>query len=289
LSSSAPKAPPAELIDLHRAYNRETIGNGESFAQHRARVTDLVANAGAGGRCALLGAGNGNDVDLVALLDRYAEVHLIDLDREAIVATRNRLPPALAARVFLHGPVDLGGGLRRLTAWRKRAVSPAELGALPGQSAAEALQALPDRFDVVASCCLLSQIVHTCDRVLGAQHGQLEAVACALVVAHVRTLVQLVAPGGVGLLITDTVSSETYPLEELWGSRAPLALLDELEVAQNQLSGTGPVFLRRILRTDDVVAPLVGAGGLRLIEPWLWRFNATMTLLAYALIFSRKS
>ena len=280
------KAPPAELIELHRGYNRETVGNGDSFAQHRARVTDLIANAAAGGRCALLGAGNGNDVDLAALLDRYAEVHLIDLDREAIVATRDRLPPALAARVFLHGPIDLGGGLRRLAAWRKRPVSPAELGALPGESAAEALQALPDRFDVVASCCLLSQIVHTCDRVLGAQHGQLEAVACALVVAHMRTLVQLVASGGVGLLVTDTVSSETYPLEELWDSRTPLALLDELEAAQNQLSGTGPVFLRRILRTDDVIAPLVG--GVKLVEPWLWRFNPTLTLLAYGLTFSRR-
>jgi hypothetical protein len=237
------------------------------------------------GTCALLGAGNGNDVDLVALLQKFAEVHLVDLDREAITAARARLPEALAARVFLHAPIDLGGGLRRLAAWRGRPVTTAELGALPQESAGEAMRALPVRFDVVASCCLLSQIVHTCDRVLGARHAQLEVVACALVVAHVRTLVQLVKPGGAGVLITDTVSSETYPLDELWGSRAPLALLDELEASQNQLSGTGPVFLRRILRTDDVVAPLVA--NVRLVEPWLWRFNPQLTLLAYALTFSR--
>jgi hypothetical protein len=291
--ASLSKALPPELVDLHRGYNRDTAGNRDTFAGHRARVTALIVEAagqgaagnGEAGRCALLGAGNGNDVDLLALLAKFREVHLIDLDREAIAATRDRLPPQLAARVFLHGPIDLGGGLARLSAWRKRAVTPAELGALPGQSAAEALAALPERFDVVASCCLLSQIVHTCDRVLGPHHGQLEAVACALVVAHVRVLVQLIAPGGVGLLITDTVSSETYPLEELWGTRPPLALLDELEAAQNQLSGTGPVFLRRILRTDDVVAPLVA--GVRLVEPWLWRFNATLTLLAYALRVGR--
>ena len=286
------KALPPDLVDLHRGYNRETASNREWFAGHRARVTALILEAAPGaagappaGSCALLGAGNGNDVDLAALLERFSEVHLVDLDREAIAAARAGLPDALAARVLLHGPIDLGGGLRRLASWRKRAVTPAELGALPQQSAAEATAALSGRFDLVVSCCLLSQIVHTCDKVLGPQHGQLEAVACALVVAHMRTLAQLVRPGGRGLLITDTVSSETYPLEELWGSKAPLALLDELELAQNQLSGTGPVFLRRILRTDDVVAPLVG--DVRLVEPWLWRFNQRLTLLAYALGFAR--
>jgi hypothetical protein len=288
----AAKAPPPDLIDLHRGWNRDTANNRDSFASHRAQVTGLIAQAAApdaapGGRCALLGAGNGNDVDLPALLARFAEVHLVDLDRAAISAARDRLPAELGARVFVHGPIDLGGGLHRLSGWRKRAVTPAELGALPGLAAAEAVTALPDRFDVVASCCLLSQIVHTCAEVLGPRHAQLEAVACALVVAHVRTLVQLVRPGGTGILITDTVSSETYPLEELWGAGPPLALLDQLEAAQNQLSGTGPVFLRRLLRTDPIVAPLVE--GVRLAEPWLWRINPSLTLLAYALTFSRSA
>jgi hypothetical protein len=287
---SGAKSLPPDLVDLHRGYNRETASNRDSFAGHRARVTQLIldspAPASAGGRCALLGAGNGNDVDLEALLGRFSEVHLIDLDREAIAGTRARLPAEMAARVFLHGPIDLGGGLPRLAAWRKRAVTPAELGALPGESAALAMQALPVRFDLVVSCCLLSQIVHTCDKVLGNQHDQLEAVACALVVAHMRILVQLVEPGGAGILITDTVSSETYPLEELWDSRTPRALLDELEATQNQLSGTGPVFLRRLLRTDDVISPLLG--DVRLVDPWLWRFNDKLTFLAYALTFSRR-
>ena len=89
-----------------------------------------------------------------------------------------------------------------------------------------------------------------------------------MVVAHLRMLAQLVKPGGTGLLVTDMVSSDTYPLEELWGQRSPWALVDELEATGNHLSGTTPKFLRRIVNTDPVIAPLVASG--RAEEPWLW-------------------
>jgi hypothetical protein len=32
-----------------------------------------------------LGAGNGNDIDLARLLDRFEQVHLVDLDSEAVI------------------------------------------------------------------------------------------------------------------------------------------------------------------------------------------------------------
>lgn len=279
---------PAELIALHRTWNRETAANGALFAEHRARVTALVLEAAEGeaSSLALLGAGNCNDVDLAALAARFPEVHLVDLDRESIQRARDRQPAGTRARLTLHAPIDLGGALERLESFKRRALGPADLGALPGASTAEALAAVPVRCDVVASTCLLSQIVHTCNRVLGSRHPQLEAVACALVVAHVRTLVQLAKPGGRAVLVTDSATSETYPLEELWGTRPPRAMLDELEQADNHLSGTGPAFLRRILRTDPVAAPLVEAP--LAVEPWLWRLNPELTLLVHALVMRRR-
>lgn len=283
---------PPDLIALHRTWNRETAASGALFAEHRARVTALVleaATSAAGSppeTLALLGAGNCNDVDLPAFAARFREVHLVDLDREAVQRARDRQPQETRARVVLHAPVDLGGGFGRLNRLKKRTVGPADLGALPGASTAEALAAVPVRCDLVASTCLLSQIVHTCNRVLGADHPQLEAVACALVVAHVRTLVQLAKPGGTAVLITDSATSATYPLEELWGTRSPQAMLEELEQTDNQLSGTGPIFLRRILRTDPVVAPVVEA--VAPVEPWLWRLNPELTLLVHALVTRRR-
>jgi hypothetical protein len=110
--------------------------------------------------------------------------------------------------------------------------------------------------------------------------------ATALAVAHLRSLAAMTAPGGTGLLVTDTISSETYALEELWGDRPPLQLLEEIDRADRVLTGTGPSFLRKILRDDPEVAPLVGPP--RLVEPWLWRFTDEMTFMVYALAVDRR-
>jgi hypothetical protein len=274
--------PPA-LIELHRGLNRDTAENWHQFADHRARVTALAPG---GDTCAVLGAGNCNDLDLEALAQRYREIHLMDLDGEALERAIARQPAAIARRLVLHPPVDLSGALHRLASFRRTALTPAELGALPQSSADAVLHAIEPRFDTVLSTCVLSQIMHTCNRALGAGTPQLEIIACALVVAHLRVVTGLLRPGGVATLVTDTVSSESYALEELWGERTPLELLDHLEQTQNFLSGTSVSFLRRILRSDEVISKLIYPP--RLVEPWLWRLNSQFTLLAYALTFCRR-
>ena len=134
------------------------------------------------------------------------------------------------------------------------------MAALPqaGTGPGAPLAAEPERFDAVASTCILSQLVHGCQRLLGDNHPQIQEIACAVVVAHLHLVAQLVKPGGTGLIVTDTVSSDTYPLVELWGQQAPWSLIDQLEATGNHLSGTTPKFLRRVINTDLVIAPLVG-------------------------------
>ena len=83
----------------------------ELYTSHRQHLTDLLLRAcpKAGGRLALLGAGNGNDVDLQALLSVFGEVHLVDIDRQAIASARGKLAEDLQPKVFFHAPVDLSG------------------------------------------------------------------------------------------------------------------------------------------------------------------------------------
>lgn len=276
---------PTGLLDLHRGLNRETAGNWQHFSKHRARVTELALAPG-GESCAVLGAGNCNDLDVEALAARYQRLHLVDLDAEALARAQARQPAAVAARLALHAPVDLTGVLHRLPGFARRRLTPAELGALPQASADAVVRDLEPRFDTVVSACLLSQIVHSCAEAMGPQAEQLQIVACALVVAHLRAMTRLLAPGGTAVLVTDTVSSDSYALEELWGEREPLALLDHLEQTENFLSGTSPSFLRRILRTDEVLAKEVSPP--RLIEPWLWKLDPDVTMLVYALVFTRR-
>ena len=84
--------------------------------------------------------------------------------------------------------------------------------------------------------------------------------------------------------MTDTVSSQTYPLQELWGAQTPTALLAHLEQTNNVLSGTGLSFVRRLLAADGPAL----AEPPRLIEPWLWRLDEELTMLVYALVLRRR-
>ena len=285
-----PSIPP-ELVKVHLRNNRNSAGHWSEFAAHREQVTGLALAAGGAGaepadRLAILGAGNCNDVDLPALAARYRQIHLVDVDTEAVTGARDRQPPPVAASLTVHAPLDVSGALPKLAAFRTKPPTPAQLEALPNTCADTVVAALPGPFDTVISACILSQIMHGCRLALG-QAPHLKPIAHAFTTGHLRALLRLTRPGGTALFVTDVVSSETYPLQELWSERTPLALLDELEQADNLFSGVGPSYIRRLLARDPVIAPLVTAP--RMIEPWLWRLGPTLTLLVYALVLQRRA
>jgi hypothetical protein len=279
----------SDLLQLHRKNNRESAELWPSFGEHRARVTALaLTGAPAGGTLAVLGAGNCNDLALAELAARFAEIHLVDLDEEAVQRARARQPPEVAAKLVLRAPVDLSGAFARLPGFRHKPATPNDLATLPTTSVERVAAALPGSFDAIVSTCFLSQLMQSAFHSLGGQHPQLHIIACALAVAHLRSVARLLRPGGVAHLVTDTATTDTYPLEDLWDQQPPLELLEHLERTDNVFSGTGPSFLRRILATDKQVAPLL-AGPPRIVEPWLWRFTEERTYLVYALSFSRLS
>jgi hypothetical protein len=290
--SSGKPAPalPASLLQTHRTFNRNSADLWEAFAGHREQVTALAlaqVTAGApGGRLAVLGAGNANDLDLPRLVAAFSEVHLVDIDSEALGRARARQPPDVGAALRLHAPVDVTGALPRLGTLRP-GDPPAAVERLVQQGLAAAEAALPGPFDVVLSTGLLGQIMHSCRLTLGGVHPHLQPLAAALGIAHLQLLGRLTRPGGTALLVTDTVSSETYPLEELWGSKPARALLAELEASDNVFTGTGAGYLRRLLAREPLSA-LYGSSGVRLVDPWLWRLGNKVTLLAYAYVLTRK-
>ena len=277
---------PDALVVRHRRNNQITKAAWDLFADHRARVTALALEPG-GASLAILGAGNCNDVDLTALAAQFREIHLADIDEGALQRARARQPPAVAATLSLHAPVDVSGALTRLTELRDTPPTQRQLDAL-AQSGCEAVRAaFPRTFDVVLSACVLSQLMHTCEAALGAQHPMLEATARAVAVAHIRALVLSVTPGGTGILVTDVVSSDTFPVEELLPAWGPMAVLEHLDTTKNVLSGTEVSFLRRCLNRDDVIAPLIE--DVRVVPPWLWRLSDHVTLLTYAWVFKRRT
>jgi hypothetical protein len=275
---------PDDLVDFHRRYNRNSESCWAQFADHRALLTGLGRDAG-GERLAVLGAGNCNDLDLKALAERYREIHLVDLDEQALAKAYARQTPEVQKALVLHAPVDLSGALDTLAELRHERPTPAQLAALPGKAADHVTLALRGTFDTVMSTCLLSQIMHGARLALG-EHPDLELIATALALGHLRSLVRLVRPGGTGIFASDTCSSEMYPaLVERVKQFSPLAVLGRLEETGNILSGTRPSMIFEALTADPEIAPRLNPP--QLVEPWLWKMGK-LSLLVYGIIFQKR-
>jgi hypothetical protein len=274
---------PVALVELQRRCNVSSADRWDLFREHRKHVTTTALEAG-GDTLAILGAGNCNDLELGTLTSHFREVHLVDLDREALLRARAAQPAHVARRLVLHAPVDLSGIFGRLVSLRGGRASDEELAILPTAILENVLHALAARFDTVVSSCLLSQLIHGCTVALGSEHPDVPILSCALTLAHARCVASLVAPGGTGVIITDMASSNEHFRLESVASVDLKELATELERAHRCASGTGPDFLWRVLTDDGLITPLLAAPP-RPLVPWLWRFGKELTYLVHGVTF----
>ena len=160
----------AQAIAEQGRSNRSAAGHAHHFAGHRARLTQEIGArrpAAGGGRLCLLGAGVANDVDLDALGALFAEIHLVDIDADAIQTARARARPETAAHLQLHAPCDLSGVFDRMDGWAQSPPDTAELRPLADAAVARVVAGLPGPFDLVVSCCLLTQLQLVLFQVVG--------------------------------------------------------------------------------------------------------------------------
>jgi hypothetical protein len=269
---------------LERAQRAEQQGNRDvrdlwqRYAGHRQRLTAELLALAPGGRLCVLGAGNANDLDLETLAARFEEIHLVDLDPAALSRAVNRQPPAVRARLRTHAPVDLSGLYRQLAHPRLPAPD-----ALVDAGAAEVLARLPAGFDVVASCCVLSQMSWALETLLE-REASLPALQQALVRIHLRTLLGLARPAGAALLAADLVSSSSYDLELPPGEDLR-ALAGKLAADRLAFAVCNPELLRLVLRRDTALHGATLAMG----EPWLWDGPRDLTYLVCPLILRQGS
>ena len=275
------------LRTYYTAANRRSSDRWDAWNVHRDRLTstilDSAAAEGPGRRLCLLGAGNCNDVDLRRLGDAFAEIHLVDIDMAALTRAPTQQPRG-QAQIVLHGPVDLSGRLLAMASGAlAKLPSAGELDALVSQSADSIVEALPGRFDVVASCCVLTQMGWALERAVGDKPAVLEELYLRLQRIHLRTMARLLAPGGQAFVITDMTASETYPLEEMAILRPLREIMDELTRQGNLFKIADPLRLQRALARDPVLGAIVRGDGPT--DPWLWQGGGERTYLVYALSF----
>jgi hypothetical protein len=264
------------FVDELKRRNQQTRDAWELYARHRRRVTELACAAAEGQprprRFCALGAGNCNDLDLAALVQDFDEVHLVDLDAASLTEGIARQSANLAdpKRIKPHGRMDVTGCLQplaqelsspnvrdeRIDAWI------AKIRALPPFPQ-------PSPFHVVASLGLLTQLAEIALLILGGpDHPRGNDLLFALRNHHLRKLLEMTRPGGVALLVTDVVSSFTFP-------NLPILNEDELSNAmyqqvamKNFFTGANPYALAALFRNDPDLRGRVTE--VEMLEPWRW-------------------
>ncbi|HVY38281.1 MAG TPA: hypothetical protein VHM31_10100 [Polyangia bacterium] len=277
----------AEQVDS----NRSAVGHEASFAQHRARLTaEIAARApdAKRGRLCLLGAGNAYDVDLPALAACFAEIHLVDIDRPAALGAMARVPPAVGARLVAHAPLDVSGMFDRLDVWSRTPPPSDTLGAVIDSAVERVAAALPGPFDVVVSCSLLTQLQLVLVQVVGDANPRFDELRDAFNRAHMRTLGALLAPDGVGLLVTDLTGSAIHPpLDDLPEAADLQKVMSDVLAAGAYIYAAHPGRLTSEMRRDPRLNRVFE---LRYpIGPWIWRNGPTQSFLVYGVEIRRRA
>jgi hypothetical protein len=267
------------LISEQRRRNRSRENHWQLAENHRSHVTErILALAGTGeGRLCILGAGNANDLDLAALTAAFREVHLVDVDGDALTRGLNRQiseedgPDRRChrAKIRLHPGVDVTGLWDQLGALAQEALpGDATVADLVDRAANGPSLQLPGPFDVTVSAGLLSQLVDGVVLSLSATSAGFMPLLLGVRSEHLRLLARLTAPGGRGLLITDFVSSATAPQLATASDEQVGQLAARLATAGNFFHGINPVFLIRLFEEDSVLRTLVARVSHR--GHWIW-------------------
>jgi len=218
-----------------REFNRASAEMWDQYAEHRARVTQLVLSGGSG-RLVVLGAGNCNDLDLATLAGRFDEIHLVDLDGPAMAAATDRQRLPADAKLYLHGDVDV------------TALTQAQIDSI-------------GKADVVASTTLLTQLLDS----VGQAGGDTPAVLAARD-THLLLMADLLAPRGFGLLVTDVVSSDTCPEIRTVSVDQLAPLMTQAISMSNFFTGTNPFAIEQRLGLD----PSLPVRPMGVTAPWRW-------------------
>lgn len=293
------------LIDLEaeqRRCNEESRDAWQRYARHRDRVTELLLetvgddSAEDGSprtrRLCVLGAGNCNDIDLKRLAETFDEIHLVDLDEDALAdGVRRAEFEDTHDTVHLHAGLDLCGIFSRLASIDPTDEMPTQTGIVELAQAAmdfsipECLpRSINGGFDTVASVGLLSQLIEGIVSRIPDPAAALPLIT-AVRTRHLRLLIQLARPGGHGVIVTEIVSSDSAPEIASTSEEALPMLLRSVVQQGNFFTGLNPAALLTTFHNDPELSRNVGR--VQTHAPWKWDF-LYRTYVVTAFMIGRK-
>jgi hypothetical protein len=262
------------------------LDHAERYAGHRQRLSALLASTGPAPDIGIFGAGNCSDLDPEKLTALYQEIHLIDLDAEALERGRESFPRSARDRVVLHAGVEMSGFADKLDTWGDAFPDDAEI----GRSALDAVHAILRRvgqmFHVVLSDCVLSQLPLSYRRAWIAPRANWERLFSSITAVHLATVVGSVRPGCSGVIACDALGSKAVPeLPDFVDANSDTlqSFVFDRVTAQAIRLDPDPATLLRGLQSGRLSAVVESA---QVTPPWLW--DTGDILLAFGLVFRRR-
>ncbi len=283
------------ILKQQVGFNSATRENWELFASHREHTTHLICEAikrlpssVTNPTLAILGVGNGNDLDLETLAANFAKIHLFDLDATALEHLRSKQidHPRVAQSVVVEPPVDLTGASAELENVTGELTEPQALEL--GDKLRNVSNVLPDRkFDLVVSTSLLTQLLNHVVHCVGDEAEFKNYLMIMIRDGHLKLMSRLIRPAGVGVLVTDFVSSDTLPeLNEADTEKAVLGLSRKAIENRNFFTGTNPWSVKDSLAKmipEDPNSPWTIA------PPWRWQIGKKRSYAVTGITFSKSS
>ena len=274
-------------------FNAKTRANWDLFENHRKQTTTVICDAKkylpmnqTDSSIAILGCGNGNDLDLKRIAETFSKIHLFDFDPTAVEYLKSQQldDPALSQSVIIEPPVDLTGVAANLDDLSAD-FTEAQVAELI-EKARQVKDVLPDRkFDVVVSTSLLTQLLASVVSSLGDDSKYKNAMMIAIRDGHLKLMVDLIRPGGAGVLISDFVSSDT--LSELASAdddESVLTLARKAMDERNFFTGTNPWSMKDALAKLIVEDPFEPWN---VASPWRWQIGEKRCYIVTAINFSK--
>lgn len=256
--------------ETQRIRNEQSRECWELFAEHRARISELLRPSEASGGLLLLGAGNCNDVDLANQLSQYSHIALADIDRQALEYGLQRQAIAQRDRIELLN-YDATGLLARLETWHAQPPSDEEIRSALQQVPASSRPWNPRSFATSASLCLVSQLVDALQFALGRQHPLLLEAIATVRQHHLRALVDSTQDGGRAVVVLDFVSSDTLPQIDTCPAEQFSSLIRAALSSGNFFTGLNPRALAQAAAHDPHIAPRLRQ--IQLASIWRWNLG----------------
>lgn len=203
-----------DYATMQKSNNAETKTNHKIYTGHREHSTSLILSQGRNGKLLILGAGNCNDVDLVSLSRQFSEMHILDIDADALSYGTKQQLGSKKSNITLHVQDVTQFKDAYNTIIEKPYSSTINRGIELLQTLSfPSLPKYKEYFDVVVSQCMLSQITARIYALRDKENSKskvrlIETISKKLVIAHLKELIAYLSKGSVGIVITDVVSSE---------------------------------------------------------------------------------